>query len=198
MPIRRSAWANIFITAERPFWKEDGFSPGMWTNSGAGTVYPQYFGAADDEVTGFTVQGRGELALAWDRMGRERAMASAVETLGQLRPATRGAVKALHYHSRGAEEFSTAAWAYFMPGQIRELQAAIATPAGRIHFCGEHTATAARGIEVALESFERVALAVLFCLGGAGKFAALPPPKRAGPRGLRVLWRAGSLLAKAR
>jgi monoamine oxidase len=133
----------------------------MWTDGPLGWVIPQFFGAGDGEVSGLLVQGRGELALAWDRMGRERAMASAVETLERLRPAARGAVKAVHYHRWAAEEFSTGAWAYFMPGQIRDLHAAIAKPAGRIHFCGEHTAVEARGLEGALESSERVAVEVL-------------------------------------
>lgn len=153
--------ANIFVTASRPYWLDDGLSPAMWTNSPLGTVFPQYFGASDGEVTGLLVQGRSELALAWDRVGSERAMAAVIETLEQLRPAAKGAVKAVHYHSWGAEEFSTGAWAYFMPDQIRDLQAAIAQPAGRIHSCGEHTATGARGLEAALESSERVAIEVL-------------------------------------
>jgi monoamine oxidase len=37
----------------------------------------------------------------------------------------------------------------------------MAKPAGRLHFCGEHTATGARGLEGALESAERVALEIL-------------------------------------
>jgi monoamine oxidase len=152
---------NIFCSVSRPYWLEDGLSPGMWTNSPLGTIYPQYFGASDGEVTGLLIQGRGELAQAWDRMGRDAAMATVVETLESLRPAAKGAVKAVHYHSWGAEAYSTGAWAVFMPGQIRDLHAAMAQPAGRVHFCGEHTATGARGLEAALESSERVAIEVL-------------------------------------
>lgn len=152
---------NIFVTVSRPFWQEDGLSPAMWTNSVIGTVYPQYFGATDGEVTGLLVQGRGELALAWDRMGREAAMATVIDKLERFRPAAKGTVKAVHYHSWAAEEFSTGAWAVFMPGQVRELHATMALPAGRIHFAGEHTATGARGLEAALESSERVAIEVL-------------------------------------
>ena len=152
---------NIFLTVSRPFWEEDGLSPAMWTNSVIGTVYPQYFGVSDGEVTGLLVQGRGELALAWDRMGHAAAMAAVVDKLERFRPAAKGAVKAVHFHSWGTEEFSTGAWASFMPGQVRDLHAAMAQPAGRIHFCGEHTATSARGLEAALESSERVAIEVL-------------------------------------
>jgi monoamine oxidase len=37
----------------------------------------------------------------------------------------------------------------------------LADPHGRIHFCGEHTAIANRGMEGAMESGERAALEVL-------------------------------------
>jgi monoamine oxidase len=154
-------FANAFLTVQRPFWQDDGISPNMWTDGPLGTVFPQYFGASDSEVTGLLVQGRGELAKSWDRMGPQKALATIVETLETLRPAAKGAVTAAHYHSWGAEEFSTGAWAYFQPGQIRDLHASIAQPAGRVHFCGEHTATGARGVEGALESSERVVLEVL-------------------------------------
>ncbi len=153
--------ANAFLTVSRPFWEEDGLSAGMWTDGPLGTVMPQYFGANDTQVTGLIVQGRGELARSWDRMGRDRALATIIETLTSLRPDAKGAVAAVHYHSWGQEEFSTGAWAYFMPGQIAAFKAALAEPAGRIHFCGEHTASGARGVEGALESSERVALEVL-------------------------------------
>lgn len=152
---------NLFLAVNRPFWEDDGLSPGMWSNGPLGWVMPQYFGEKAGEVTGLLVQGRGELALAWDRMGRERAMAAAVASLEAMRPAAKGAVRAVHMHSWGAELYSTGAWAYFMPGQIRDLHAAIARPAGRIHFCGEHTAISARGLEGALESSERAASEVL-------------------------------------
>lgn len=152
---------NIFLTVQRPFWQEDGISPAMWTDSAMGTVFPQYFGASDGQVTGLMVQGRGELAKSWDRMGAEAAMALVVKTLATLRPASKGAVTAAHFLSWGAEEFSTGAWAYFQPGQIRDLVPSMALPSGRVHFCGEHTATGARGVEGALESSERAVIEVL-------------------------------------
>jgi monoamine oxidase len=37
----------------------------------------------------------------------------------------------------------------------------MAAPHGRIHFCGEHTALANRGMEAAMESGERAAIEVL-------------------------------------
>ena len=37
----------------------------------------------------------------------------------------------------------------------------MAVPHGRIHFCGEHTGLADRGMEAAMESGERVAIEIL-------------------------------------
>jgi len=46
----------------------------------------------------------------------------------------------------------------YAPGQIRRFARVMAAPHGRVHFCGEHTARANRGMEGAMESAERVAL----------------------------------------
>lgn len=154
-------FSNMFVSTTKPFWDDDGISPAMWTNSPAGVVLPQYFGATEGEVTGFLVQARGDLARYWDQLGHARAASVVIETLARLRPAAAGALKVEAVHSWGAEPYSGGAWAYFRPGQIRDFQSAIATPAGRVHFCGEHCAIGARGVEGALESSERAAIEVL-------------------------------------
>lgn len=149
------------LQATEPFWDSDGLAPGMWTNSVLGTVIPQRFGATDEEVTGLMVHARGQLAKNWDRMGHKQALAAIVATLEELRPAAKGKVKALSVFSCGAEYFNGGDWAYFAPGQISDFVRTMAQPAGRIHFCGEHTATAARGLEGALESSERAAIEIM-------------------------------------
>ncbi|MDG1462596.1 MAG: FAD-dependent oxidoreductase, partial [Gammaproteobacteria bacterium] len=51
--------------------------------------------------------------------------------------------------------------AYWQPGQVSGFATSIGEQHDRIHFCGEHTAIANRGMEGAMESGERVALEVL-------------------------------------
>ena len=150
-----------FLTAKKPFWDDDGLAPGMWTNSVAGTVLPQRFGSDPTEITGLVVQARGQLAINWDRMGHAQALRAIVAQLEAMRPAARGKLRAHRLFSWGAQYFNGGDWAYFAPGQIADFVATMATPLGRIHFCGEHTATGARGFEGALESSERVVLEVL-------------------------------------
>ncbi|MBF7013505.1 NAD(P)/FAD-dependent oxidoreductase [Novosphingobium resinovorum] len=150
-----------FLTATAPFWDEDGLSPGMWTDGLAGTVIPQHYGATPDEVTGLLVQARGGLANYWDRLGRDKALAMIVAQIEAMRPAVKGKLVARTYFSWSQEVFNGGDWAYFGPGQVSRLVPEMSKPAGRLHFCGEHTATGARGLEGALESAERVALEIL-------------------------------------
>ena len=150
-----------FLTATAPFWDEDGLAPGMWTNGLAGNVMPQRFGATPEEITGFIVQARGGLANHWDRLGREAAPAAIIAEIEAMRPAAKGKLRAAAYFSWSQQAFNGGDWAYFGPGHVVRFVNEMAKPAGRLHFCGEHTATGARGLEGALESAERVALEVL-------------------------------------
>jgi monoamine oxidase len=150
-----------YLSATGKFWEQDGLSPSMWTNGSLGTVISQRFGDTDTEVTGLMVLARGALALAWDSKGRDGALAMIVSELERLRPAAKGKVKALSYFSWSHEPFNLGDWAYFHPGQIAGFAAVMAAPRGRLHFCGEHTAQANRGLEAALESSERAAVEIL-------------------------------------
>ena len=133
----------------------------MWTDGPAGTVIAQHFGATDAEVTGLLVQARGALARRWDQLGKPAALDLVVRSIETARPAARGQLTGVALHSWEMERFSGGAWGVFRPGQVTAFAPTMAVPAGRIHFCGEHTATGSRGIEGALESSERVALEVL-------------------------------------
>jgi len=150
-----------FITATSPFWEEDKLNPGMWTDGHVGNVVPQHFGATDEEITGFVVQARGQMAHYWDSLGRDNALAMIVRGIEELRPAAKGKLQARAYFSWSQERFNQGDWAYFSPGQVAGVMGEIGKPQGRLHFCGEHTATGSRGLEGALESSERVALEVL-------------------------------------
>lgn len=150
-----------FLTVREPFWEKDGLPPSIWSDGPLGAIIAQRYGATDDEVTGLSVFARGRLAHYWDRQGRDAALVQIVEQLERLRPASKGLVTGAAYHSWAMEPFNAGDWAYFSPGQITRFSREMAVPAGRLHFCGEHTATANRGIEGALESAERVALEII-------------------------------------
>lgn len=150
-----------FLTVKSRYWEADGMSASMWTDGPAGTVMAQHFGATDGEVTGLLVQARGELARYWDRIGKPAALDLIVRTIEADRPAAKGQLVPVRLHSWEGEAYSAGAWSVFGPGQVSALVPTMSAPAGRIHFCGEHTATGSRGLEGALESSERVAIEIL-------------------------------------
>lgn len=150
-----------FLTATEPFWEKDGLAPGMWTDSVLGTVIPQHYGKTVEEISGLTVQARGQKAGIWDRMGPKRTLETIVAKFEQLRPAAKGKLKGHSVFSWTSEYFNAGDFSYFAPGQISDFVPTMAQPAGRIHFCGEHTATVNRGLEGALESGERAATEII-------------------------------------
>lgn len=149
------------LQASEPFWEADGLSPFMFTDGFGGVMMPQRFGANTSDVTGLMVQARGNLSKQWDRLGREAAMQRVIANIEAMRPAAKGKLKAVSYFSWADEYFNGGDIAYYAPGQIAGFVAGMGAPAARTHFCGEHLATGARGLEGALETSERAALEIL-------------------------------------
>ncbi len=154
----------MFFKANRPFWEEDGLSPSMWTDGMLGTVFAQRYGTTNDDVTAISVNPRGIWAAYLDRLPREEAISRVIAEIEKIRPKARGAIECTGYHSWNQDPFSAGDWAIFAPGQISRFGNAMAPVHGNIHFCGEHTAVANRGMEGAMESAERVAIEAMSLL----------------------------------
>ncbi len=149
-----------FLTVTAPFWEEERRAPSMWTDGRLGVVSAQRFGADPEEVTGLLVWARGNLARYWDGLGKDAVLKMVVAEIEKVRPAARGKIAGAALHSWTAERFNAGDFSYFAPGQLTRIVATMAEPHGRLHFAGEHTAQASRGLESALESSERVAIEV--------------------------------------
>ena len=150
-----------FLTVKQPYWEADKLPVSMWTDGPLGTVLAQRYGAGVSEVTGLSLFARGRLAQYWDRLGKDAVLKLVVDELGRVRPASKGLVTGAAFHSWGNEVFNGGDWSYFSPGQVSSFGQAMALPSGRLHFCGEHTATTNRGLEGALESSERAVLEII-------------------------------------
>lgn len=159
--IRYMKVCHFFFYASRPYWKEDGMNPSMWTDGPAGIVFGQRFGATDDDISIISATQRGSLAEAMDRLGPDLASRVIRSYIEEVRPAAAGHLKPLGHHSWSADPYATGGWAIFGPGQVAEFAGKLHTPHQKVHFCGEHTAVSNRGMEAAMESGERAALEVL-------------------------------------
>jgi len=151
---------QLHIVPKTPFWEKDGLNPNMYTDSLAGMVIAEHKAANPADISSLTVWLRGERAAWADQVDTQVAINAVVADLERMRPAAKGQLEVLGYKSWYRDPFSSGDWAVYAPGQVTGLMADIANPHGRIHFCGEHTAVANRGMEGAMESGERVALEV--------------------------------------
>jgi monoamine oxidase len=152
---------QFHLVPKRPFWESDGLSPAFWTDGIAGSVLANRDGPDLRQVTSLTVWCSARNARYLDRFPRDDAARMVIAEIERLRPAARGALEVAAVHSWERDPYAGGTWAIFRPGQVAESAAAMAKPHGRLFFCGEHTAIAARGMEAAFESAERASLEVL-------------------------------------
>lgn len=156
LPYSEATFAIVEATV--PFWESDGLPAAMWTDGLIGLLYPLPREAAPPRQLLAFINGAADRRLR--RVPAHEAAAQLERELERLRPASAGKVRVTHVQSWTADPNAGGAYAFFAPGQIRALQAAMAQPAGRIHFAGEHTAIRHSGMEGALESAERATLEV--------------------------------------
>ena len=152
---------QLHMVAKRPFWEDDGLAPSMWTDSLAGMILAERKGDSPEEITSLTSWTRGALAVEMDKLPDEEAAARIVADIERLRPAAKGQLEVMAYQSWYNDPDSAGDWAVWQPGQVTRLAEHVGRQHGRVHFCGEHTAVANRGMEGALESGDRVAFEVL-------------------------------------
>ncbi|MEZ5460151.1 MAG: NAD(P)/FAD-dependent oxidoreductase, partial [Steroidobacteraceae bacterium] len=152
---------KMVFVPKRPFWELDGLDPGMWTDGPAGIVRPLRQGSDGREVTALMTWARGYDAQRLDVLGPRAAGELVMREIARLRPASAGHLEPVAFKSWQTDRFAGGTWAVWAPGQPQAFLPAVAESEGRLHFCGEHTALANRGMEGAMESGERAALEAL-------------------------------------
>ena len=148
---------DVFLNIREPFWEEDGLPSSMWTDTPLGTVLRMSWG----DIGYMWIAINGPANLPWRDRSDDEIMQGVIAELGRVRPSTVGRVE-----PRIVQNWSRARWtgghlAYLRPGQITEFGGALSQPHGRLYFAGEHTSQMALGMEGAMESGERAAVAIL-------------------------------------
>ena len=151
----------LHLLPKSPFWESDEMSPNMFTDGLSGLVIANRNVANPEQVHSLTVWLRGPIAEQLDLMDRQDAISTVIQSIEQLRPSSKDQLEPLAYHSWYQSPYSKGDWAYWQPGQISKFGQHVGNRHGQIHFCGEHTAVANRGMEGAMESSERVAFEVM-------------------------------------
>jgi monoamine oxidase len=111
----------------------------------------------------FVMTGKtGEQVASMEEDQARRYLIGQVE---RIRPAAKGQVEILKYHSWGRQPYQRGCRHMFRPGQVTAFGVKMIEPWQRLHFAGEHTRRLEQGMESAMESGERAANEVLARLG---------------------------------
>ncbi len=151
----------LHLIVKKPFWEDDGRTPAIFSDGLAGMVVPERNPKSPQDVDSITIWVRGRHATWMDTLEHTDAVAAILEDFYRMRPAARGKVEPKAYQSWYRDQFSAGDWAVWAPGQVSAFASVVGNAHGRIHFCGEHTAAANRGMEGAMESGERAAFEIL-------------------------------------
>jgi len=143
---------QIHLHAKKPYWEDDAVPVSMWTDTPIERIMDMN---PDPNITDIVCWVNGKGTSYFDNMSDKEIAKSTLKILSKMRPASEGKVEYIGTHNWGKYEFNKGAYAEFQPGQPALFEDMI-KPAGNVHFAGEHTAKASRGIEGAAESAHRV------------------------------------------
>jgi len=153
-----SSMVQIYLRPRRPFWEDDGLPRNTWTDGPLEIVMWAPSHTAPDGYIHTAINGWQADAIR--KVPPEQRKDYVLKTLAQIRPATEGAVEYLTSHDFETSRFTRGAYCYLKPGQYGTIGEALARPAGRVHFCGEHLSNMGAGMEGACESAENAVLAL--------------------------------------
>lgn len=151
---------RAFCRIKEPFWQEDGFEPSLNSDGPIRMFWVIDNHKGEGEYRGmFVVTGQAGFQVA--SRSPEAATQYLIDELARLRPASKGQVEILRYHSWGNAPLQRGCSPMFAPGQVTAFANEMIIPHGRLHFAGEHTRRLEYGMEAAMESGERAAFEVL-------------------------------------
>jgi len=143
---------QIHIKPTEHFWEDDGYHVDMWTDTPLERVMNASAIKENYELVCW-VNGKGADNI--DKMSDAEIKDLTLKTLKEIRPASKGKLEYIGTHSWAKYRYNKGAYAEFKVGQPALFEDMI-RPAANLHFAGEHTAKASRGIEGAAESAVRV------------------------------------------
>ncbi len=150
---------SVWVDPKKEYWKQDGLPQFLWSNGPQERMFSVPSRVRAEGNLSFYVRGEHGLRVA--AMQPEAAFSYLTGNLATIRPSTKDALTFRRMQAWPTYKYNRGGYAYFKPGQVSDFGIAMAAPAGRIHFAGEHTAKLSTGMEGACESGERAAIEIL-------------------------------------
>lgn len=151
---------QVHYLIKRKFWEDDGLPSSMWSDA----PFERFavLNRADDGGPSSAIAYiNGKEAYKYNFMTDAQVAQYTTQELVKVRPAMEGALEPILVQSCHRNVHGAGDWVFWRPGQVTEFANHMREPHGNIHFCGEHTAVMARGMEGAFESGERAAFDAL-------------------------------------
>lgn len=152
------ATTKFYLRPTAPFWEEDGYAPGMWSDGLVERVFLR--NDSNGDVHSLLVWINGSGARRIDKLSPDAGARLVLDELARIRPASKGRLEVVHYQAWGRNPFFGGCGFKYPAGQVERLVHELPRPEGHIHFAGEHTRQMEVGMEAAMASGERAALEV--------------------------------------
>jgi len=149
---------QVWLEVKQPYWEEDGLDASMWTDGPFSLIRQQI--ESDGSRVLISALAAGERSNPIDAMSPRERGEFAIAEIERIRPSTRGKLAFVGALSWDEEEYSRGCSYAFPPGRVIEWANTMDAPHGRVHFAGEHLRRFELGMEAAMETGERAALAI--------------------------------------
>ncbi|MBH0113365.1 FAD-dependent oxidoreductase [Novosphingobium sp. YJ-S2-02] len=151
--------ARMYLTVEKPFWKEDGLPASFSSDGPIGMFWGIDNHTGEGQHRAMIVMV-GKVAQAISRMQHEEAEAFVQSELVRMRPAAKGLLRYQTYKDWARDPNQLGCGFSLAPGQVNAFARTMTDPWQVMHFAGEHTRRLDFGMESAMESGERVAIEI--------------------------------------
>jgi monoamine oxidase len=149
--------ARLYLSVERPFWKEDGLPASFSTDGPIGMFWGIDNHTGEGKHRAMVVMvGQTAAAIAQ----KADAVPFVLAELEKLRPSAKGLLKVVAYKDWARDPLQKGCGFSYAPGQVNAFGRDFIKPWQVMHFAGEHTRRSDFGMESAMESSERVVLEV--------------------------------------
>ena len=151
--------SQVLMKPRSPFWRADGLSPNMWTDTDLGRIFSQT--DEQGEVIRLRAWIQGATAQRLHNLTDEALGQHVLSMLEQARPAATSQLEVERVIAWGKNPFSHGAFSHYLAGGVDRFSRSVSNPEGLLHFIGAHTEPSASGMEAAVKSGDRGAQEVL-------------------------------------
>ncbi|MFT7287669.1 MAG: monoamine oxidase [Halieaceae bacterium] len=150
--------SQVWMGVKAPYWEDDGLDASLWTDG------PLQYVRQQIEPNGSRIMmsaiTSGQKARFMDSLTPAQRGQFALDEIARIRPSTSGKLELLGTHSWNDGPTAGGCSFELPTGRALKWITTMGEPHGRVHFAGEHLRVVELGMEAAMETGERAAIAI--------------------------------------